>query len=69
MSRIWGGTPYQSNLNPICICLASRVRVALPKVEGTAELTISVLVLFRVTDEAFMTLLKPDPEPPLPGLR
>ncbi len=60
-----GRTLYQSSLNPICICLASRLRAAFPKLEGIAAVAISVRALFSVTADAFMTLLK-SPVPPVP---
>src|SRR2546423_476293 len=58
---------YQIILNPICICLGSRVRVAWPNEAGTVALVIVVgaLALFNVTPDTPMTVLNPAFVPPM----
>src|SRR5207247_2133830 len=58
-----GTDVYQMILNPICICLGSRVRVPWPNVVGIVALVIVVAVaalpVFSVTADGLITLLKP----------
>src|SRR5207237_1342738 len=60
---------HQMILNPICICLGSRVRPAWPKLAGIVALVIVVALvgsaLFSVTAVGFIVSLKAVPPYPL----